>query len=155
MSRWTPAPTLALTAVLLAGLLGGCGGEDPEPASSEPTASEATTLELTVPAVGTGRCMPPSVENLQAQDTAFEGVVTAVGGGTATLDVTQSFKGEEVDAVTVAAPAGDLQDLVLAVDFEQGRTYLVSSLDGQVSVCGLSGPTGGLLDDLYQRAYAG
>lgn len=155
MSRWTPAPTLVITAVLLAGLLGACGGDDPEPTSTESTAAAATTLELTLPAAQTGRCMPPSVENLQAQDTAFEGVVTAVAGGTATIDVTQTFKGEEVDTVTVDVPDGDLQDLVLAVDFEQGQTYLVSSLDGQVSVCGLSGQADGLLDDLYQRAYAG
>lgn len=155
MSRWTPAPTLVMTAVLLVGLLGGCGGEDPEPTSSEPTTSEATTLELTVPAAQTGRCMPPSVENLQTQDTAFEGVVTAVAAGTATLDVTQTFKGKEVDTVTVVAPAGELQDLLLAVDFEQGQTYLVSSLEGQVSVCGLSGPTEELLTDLYQQAYTG
>lgn len=155
MSRWTPTPTLVLSAVLLAGLLGGCGGTDPEPASTDTTTSEETTLELTVPAAQAGRCMPPSVENLQAQDTAFEGVVTAVAGGTATLEVTQSFKGKEVDTVTVAAPSPDLQGLGLAVDFEQGRTYLVSSLDGQVSVCGLSGPGDGLLEDLYQQAYAG
>jgi hypothetical protein len=155
MSRWMPAPTLAVTAVLLAGLLGGCGSEDPEPAASESSSTDTSSLELTVPAAQTGRCMAPSVENLQAQDTAFEGVVTAVADGTATLDVTQSFKGKDVDTVTVAAPSQDLQDLVLAVDFEQGQTYLVSSLDGQVSVCGLSGATDGLLTDLYQQAYAG
>ena len=44
---------------------------------------------------------------------------------------------------------------MLAVDFQQGQTYLVSSLDGQVSVCGLSGPKDDLLAELYQQAYAG
>ena len=152
MSRWTPAPPLAVTAVLLAGLLGGCGGEDPEPAPGDAVSThEAASLQLTVPAARTGRCMVPSVANLQAQDTAFEGVVTAVTDGTATLDVTQSFKGEEVDTATVAAPS---QDLLLAVDFEEGQTYLVSSLDGEVSVCGLSARKDDLLADLYQQAYA-
>jgi hypothetical protein len=156
MSRWTPAPTLAVTAVLLAALLGGCGGDDPEPtpADANPT-QEPTALELTVPNAQTGRCMVPNVANLQAQDTAFEGVVTEVSDGAATLDVTQSFKGEEADTATVAAPSQDLQDLLLAVDFEEGQTYLVSSLDGQVSVCGLSARKDDLLADLYQQAYAG
>ncbi len=149
MSRWMMAPTLVAAAVLLAG----CGsGDDTTTSEGEPT-TDPTSLELTVPAAQTGRCMAPNVENLQAQDTAFEGVVTAVSDGTATLDVTQSFKGKKVDTVTVAAPSEDLQDLVLAVDFEQGQTYLVSSLDGQVSVCGLSGPTDGMLADLYQQAF--
>lgn len=159
MSRWRPVPTVvanrALLAGLLAGLLVGCAsGEDADP--SDPTPSAATTvLELTVPAAQTGRCMVPSVANLQAQDTAFEGVVTAVTDGTATLDVTQSFKGKQADTATVVAPSQDLQDLLLAVDFEEGQTYLVSSLDGEVSVCGLSARKDDLLADLYQQAYAG
>jgi hypothetical protein len=159
MSRWTSVPIVVvsrvLTAGLLAGLLVGCAsGEDAD--SGDPTPSAATTvLELTVTAAQTGRCMVPSVANLQAQDTAFEGVVTAVSDGTATLDVTQSFKGKQADTATVAAPSQDLQDLLLAVDFEEGQTYLVSSLDGQVSVCGLSARKDDLLADLYQQAYAG
>lgn len=151
MSRWTP--NLAATAVLLAGLLAGCGGAADTGDAAATT--EPTTLELTVPAAQTGRCMPPNVDNLKAQDTAFEGVVTAVADGTATLEVTESLKGADVDTVTVSAPSQDLQDLLLAVDFEEGGTYLVSSLDGEVSVCGLSGPRDDLLADLYQQAYRG
>ena len=158
MSRWTSVPTVAagrvLTAGLLAGLLVGCAsGEDADSGEQAPPA-ESATLELTVPAAPTGRCMVPNVANLQAQDTAFEGVVTAVSDGTATLDVTRSFKGEEADTATVAAPNQELQDLLLAVDFEEGQTYLVSSLDGEVSVCGLSARKDDLLTDLYQQAYA-
>lgn len=157
MSRWTPAPVLTVSAVLLGALLAGCGsGEDAGSPSSDPTATtEATALELTVPAAPAGRCMLPGVANLRAQDTAFEGVVTEVADGVATLDVTESWKGTQVDTVTVVAPSQDLQDVVLAVDFAQGQTYLVSSLDGRVSVCGLSGQKNDLLADLYQQAYAG
>ena len=149
MSRWTP--TLGATAVLLAGLLVGCGGA--ADTGDAATTTEPTTLELTVPAATTGRCMPPNVDNLKAQDTAFEGVVTAVADGTATLDVTESLKGADVDTATVAAPSADLQALLIAVDFQQGQTYLVSSLDGEVSVCGLSGPKDDLLAGLYAEAY--
>ena len=153
MSHWTSAPTLAVTAVLLGGLLAGCGAGD-DTAPSGDTSPAPSSLELTVPAAQTGRCMVPNIENLQAQDTAFEGVVTAVADGTATLDVTQSYKGEKAETAQVAAPATELQDLLLAVEFKQGQTYLVSSLDGQVSVCGLSAPKDELLADLYQQAYA-
>lgn len=149
MSRLTTAAALAATAVLLAG----CGGAADSGDSA--TTTEPTTLELTVPAAATGRCMPPNVDNLKAQDTAFEGVVTAVADGSATLEVTESLKGADVDTATVAAPSADLQDLLIAVDFQQGETYLVSSLDGEVSVCGLSGPKDDLLTGLYAEAYAG
>ncbi|MEO5662562.1 MAG: hypothetical protein ABIR39_04690 [Nocardioides sp.] len=153
MSRWT----LAATVVLVGGLLAGCGSAaDPEAGEGASTTTEPTTLELTVPAEAAGRCMPPNVDNLQAQDTAFEGVVTAVADGTATLDVTESLKGADgVGTATVAAPDADLQALLIAVDFQQGETYLVSSLDGEVSVCGLSGPKDDLLTGLYAEAYSG
>lgn len=159
MSRSMTAPPLASAAVLLAVLLAGCGGaaEDDRAAgaadNAAPTAS--ATLELTVPGAQAGRCMMPNVDNLQVQDTAFEGVVTGLADGTATLDVTQSFKGDEVETAVVTAPSQDLQDLLIAVDFEEGQTYLVSSLDGQVSLCGLSGPKDDQLAELYQQAYAG
>lgn len=141
--------------LLLALLLTSCGGSDD--AQSKPVEEPAptvSTLELTMGAATTGRCMLPSVENLQAQDTAIEGVVTEVTPEQATLDVAQSFKGDDVDTITVALPGEVLQDLALAVTFEVGQTYLVSSLDGQVSVCGLSGPKDELLTDLYEQAYA-
>ena len=162
MSRCTPAPTLAASRVLVAGLavvlvgvLAGCGSGAGDSTGDSTATTGTSSLELSVPAAQTGRCMAPNVDNLQAQDTAFEGVVTAVADGIATLEVTQSFKGKDVETVTVAAPSEDLQDLVLAVNFEQGETYLVSSLDGRVSVCGLSGPTDDLLLGLYQQAYTG
>ena len=99
--------------------------------------------------------MMPNVDNLKSQDTAFEGVVTTVADGAATLDVTESFKGAASTTATVSAPSQELQDLLIAVDFEEGQTYLVSSLEGQVSVCGLSGPKDDQLTELYQQAYAG
>lgn len=159
MLRLQTAPTLAAAAVLLTALLAGCGSDSPSTGDGTAASSESTTastsLDLTVPAAQAGRCMVPNVENLATQDTAFEGVVTAVADGSATLDVTNSFKGEDAATVVVAAPSQDLQDLLVAVEFEVGQTYLVSSLDGQVSLCGLSGPKDDQLSELYQQAYAG
>ncbi|UUZ57786.1 hypothetical protein [Nocardioides sp. B-3] len=148
----TTVAALAATAVLLAG----CGGSNEATGSSDGTTpTDGPNIELTVPAARAGRCMPPSVENLQARDTAFEGIVEEVSDGTATLLVPDGYKGVTTGTVTVSAPSQNLRDLLLAVDFEEGETYLVSSLDGRVSVCGLSGPRDDLLADLYQRAYRG
>ncbi|PUA81634.1 hypothetical protein [Nocardioides currus] len=153
--------SLAVLALLAAGVLVGCGADDAEPGPSDSTSTGATptagaaTLELTLPAAPAGRCMAPNVENLQAQDTAFEGVVTAVDDDMATLQVEQSFKGDDVQTVSVALPSQELADALLAVDFQVDQTYLVSSLDGQVSVCGLSAPKDDLLTGLYDEAYAG
>ena len=154
MSRLTTAPGLAALLAAAALSLAACGGNVAEKKSDEALPAEAPALELTVSAEPAGRCMMPNVDNLMAQDTAFEGVVTAVADGAATLDVTESYKGTSSTRATVSAPSQDLQDLLIAVDFQEGQTYLVSSLDGQVSVCGLSGPKDDQLAELYQQAYA-
>lgn len=152
MTRWTGVVTWVAGAALLAGC-GAGDGDDAGDAGQTSSTTETTSIELTVPAATGGRCMAPNVENLQAQDAAFEGTVTDMVDGTVTLDVSQTYTGPEVETVTVAAPSGDLAGLLPAVDFQQGETYLVSSLDGQVSLCGLSGSKGDLAD-LYQEAYA-
>ncbi|MCW2833280.1 MAG: hypothetical protein JWN68_1233 [Nocardioides sp.] len=152
MSRWTWVAAM----VASAGLLGGCGGAD-DTAADAPGAKETAeaSTELTLPPDSAGRCMPPSVENLRVQDTAFEGTVTAMTEQEATLEVSRTYAGTPASSVTVSVPGKDMSDLILAVDFQQGQTYLISSLDGQVSVCGLSGPKDALLEGLYQDAYAG
>jgi hypothetical protein len=137
MSRLTTAPALAALLAAAALTLAACGGDAADTPSDEAPSTEAATLELSVAATPAGRCMVPNVDNLKSQDTAFEGVVTSVAEGTATLDVTEAYKGTSSTTAAVSAPSQDLQDLLIAVDFEEGQTYLVSSLDGQVSLCGL------------------
>ena len=98
----------------------------------------------------------PSVELLRTQDTAFEGTVTEVGDGSATLDVDTWYAGEdETERVRVSTPSQEIVDLLLAVDFQEGGTYLVSASDGQVSLCGFSAVKDELLTGLYDEAYAG
>lgn len=147
MTRWH----MTVAALVAAGSLAGCGSYE---ADSAGTQAAPDPSRLTVPAAPAGRCMAPNVDSLRAQDSAFEGVVTEVTDGSATLDVVHTYKGEAVSTVEVAVPDPDLRDLVLAVGFEQGQTYLVSSSDGEVSVCGLSGPKDDMLADLYAEAYA-
>ena len=134
----------------------GNGSDAAADRSSAPTQTTQTASadpELTASPAGAGRCAMPSAEGLKTQDTAFAGTVSALADGTATLDVTHWYKGGDSDTVEVTAPSKQLQDLLLAVDFQQGQSYLVSAVDGQVSVCGMSGPQDEMLESMYAEAF--
>ena len=62
---------------------------------------------------------------------------------------------QQPDTVTVQAPSKDLQDLLMAVDFEEGRTYLVSATDTRVTLCGFTAEKTPELEALYDEAFAG
>lgn len=119
------------------------------------TTAGSTVTELSAPVAGSAKCMVPTARVLGAQPLAFEGTVQEVTDGQVVLDPTNFYAGEVTDLVTVSASTADLQALVGAVDFQVGRTYLVSASDGQVSVCGLSGPYTADLAALYQEAFPG
>jgi hypothetical protein len=152
--RTTALATTALGAVLL---LGACGQDvdGPDPSTEVTPVAPAdggkvTSLEATP---SDARCAVPSVELLRTQDTAFEGTVTEVGEGSATLDVEKWYAGEETEQVRVSTPSREIVDLLLAVDFQEGGTYLVSATDGQVSLCGLSAEKDELISGLYAEAW--
>jgi hypothetical protein len=131
----------------------GTGAGDASSASSaEPGGG---TLALTADASTAGKCAVPSAETLATFDTAFSGTVTAVGDGTATLSVDQWYAGDEAATVTVGSPSKDLQDLLLAVDFQEGRSYLVSATGGRVTLCGFTAEESPELQALYDEAFAG
>jgi len=170
MSRHRTTRLLPAVAAVLALALSGCGSDDPgaqdataEDAPSEATSSDAAveestttgTTELTVdPSAGAARCMVPNAETLATQTTAFEGTVTEVADGTATLEVDRWFEGAESEQVTVTAPGGDAPALLIAVEFEVGTTYLVSAVGDQVSLCGFSAEKSPELEALYTEAFA-
>ncbi len=160
---------LAAVVALVALTFVGCGS-DTEPAADPPSSSspeveapdtetgqgDASTTDLSVdPLIGASRCMAPNVPLLATQDTALEGTVTEIVDGTATLTVDHWFKGVESETVTVSAPSGTEQELLQAVDFREGQTYLISSTDGQLSVCGMSAPKDDILTKLYEQAFPG
>lgn len=145
--------------------LSACGGADDSAASdtaADSTASsstpDATTetgpLALTADGSVAAKCAMPSAETLATFDTAFAGTVTSLDGGTATLSVDQWYAGDAGDTVTVESPSKDLQDLLLAVDFEQGKTYLVSATDTRVTLCGFTAEKSPELQALYDEAFA-
>lgn len=118
-------------------------------------AADSTVTELSAPVASGARCMVPSAEVLAQQTLAFEGTVREVTDGKVVLDPAKFYAGDVTDLVTVSASTADLQALIGAVDFREGGTYLVSATDGQVSVCGLSGPRSAELAALYQEAFPG
>lgn len=161
-------------AVLALGALSACGSssDDAEQPASAPTsdstaadggssdgaASDSTaggTLSLTADGAAAGKCAVPSPDVLSGFDTAFAGTVTSVEGGTATLSVDQWFTAGDAATVTVDAPSKDMQDLLMAVDFQEGSSYLVSASDGRVTLCGFTGADTPELQSLYDQAFAG
>ena len=173
LSRPRTTRLLPAAIAVLALTLSACGSEDAaddggsaseaatssETATSEsPTEAPAEPTALTVDGAATaGKCMVPTAETLANQTTAFEGTVTAVQGGTATLQVDRWFtdpaSGEASEQVTVAAPGQDMQALLVAVDFQVGTTYLVSATGDQVSLCGFSAEKTPELEAMYAEAF--
>lgn len=155
------ARAAALTLVSVVALAA-CGAQDDgESPGTDPQASDKTSqpssLELTAePPASGSRCAMPSPELLATSDAAFEGTVTELGDGTASLSVSQWFRGPESEPadVTVTTPSAQIKDLLLAVDFTQGETYLVSATDGKVNVCGLSAASNGELAAMYREAFS-
>lgn len=150
-------PALAATLVLA---LAGCGSEDDTTATDGASPSESTSesgssepLALIADGSTAGKCAMPSAEVLSTFDTAFEGTVTSVGDGTATLEVDQWYAGGEASTVTVEAPGGSLDDLLMAVDFQEGQAYLVSADGDRVTLCGFTAETSPELEAMYAEAF--
>ncbi len=157
-----PVPA-ALGLLAAAGVLAGCAGpvrgtvEATDDAPRSPVASATATagaaLVLDVPAAAPGRCRPPDVALLRRQDVALRGEVTAVDGRAVTLAVDHWFRGGPGEVVEVDAAPDALRDLLLAPDLEVGTSHLLAARDGEVVVCGASGPAAPALVRLYERAY--
>jgi len=131
-------------------------GTDPAPptAGNEPSVSEPTVTDLTMPAAAAGRCMIPNAQLLQSAAYAFDGTVTAIDRGLVTLEVDQWFAGGETDVVEVDQSSADLNALILAPMFREDQRFLVAGTqDGSVMVCGFSGPHSADLAALYAKAF--
>ena len=149
--------------VLAIGGLAACGGDDAAENGSEETTSSSDTgsgtasdtLALTADPAAAGKCAVPSAEVLATFDTAFAGTVTSLEDGTATLEVDEWYAGDEASTVTVQSPTKDLADLLMAVEFEQGKSYLVSADGDRVTLCGFTAEQGPELQAMYDEAFAG
>lgn len=161
MSRHRTMRLLPAALAALALTLGGCGSSDEgddtaaDGARETPSATSgaAGPTTLTVDAAGAGRCMVPNAEALATQTTAFEGTVVELADGTATLEVEHWYAGDGSDRVTVTEPDHGLERQLQAVDFREGRTYLVSAVGDRVSLCGFTAEKTPELEALYAAAF--
>ena len=152
------AAALVIAGVAALALMGPLGGDatDPPPIAGGPETSAApapTVTRLSAPTEQPGRCMVPNARVLSQQTVAFEGVVESVDGNTVVLVPTTFYAGDRADRVEVAAPGEELTFLLGEVPFEEGGTYLVAANDGQVVLCGFSGPATPQLERLYSQAF--
>ena len=118
---------------------------------SPPAAQESVTqLGFTPPG---GRCQVPNVGVLKEQTVAFRGTLVSVVGGTATFDVTHWYRGGPTDTAKITATPSNLATLVQAADLTARGEYLVTASGGTVLACAFTGPAGGHLQTLYDRAF--
>ena len=127
-------------------------------AGPEPSASTGAggVTELRAPGAGatTGRCLPPSADVLSGAAVAFDGTVEGIKDDLVTLQATHWYAGSPTDLVTVKGPSEELQQLLVAVDFQDGGRYLVAASDGgRVMVCGFSDEFSPRLERLYDQAF--
>ena len=162
MSRLRTSRLLLPAAVAsLALVLTGCGSDEPEPAGGAgetptSTGSAGGTLALTADGSAAGKCAMPNAATLSGFDTAFAGTVTSLDDGTATLSVEEWYAGGDgASTVTVNAPNESLGDLLMAVDFREGRTYLVSADGERVTLCGFTAERTPELQAVYDEAFGG
>jgi len=160
------SPLTWLVAAAAAALIAGVGvfgllnndRESSEVPSAGPNAPASTAPSITVLAAGAptqGRCMVPNADLLANAQVAFSGSVDQVADDVVTLTPDRFYAGEVTDVVEVRSAPAMLQALVGAVDFQPGQRYLVAANDGEVMVCGFSGPFADGLESLYVAAFPG
>ncbi len=144
------AAAAVAVAVSLSGVLAG----DPAPT---PPVAQRPGLTVSVPVTDpvSSMCIQLSPELLAPAQYAFDGVVTALDGGTATLTPSRWYAGERAGTVAVTVPPEVQTALVGAPSFELGKRYLVAGGDGQVGLCGMSDAYSPELEALYRAAFSG
>jgi hypothetical protein len=127
------------------------GASSPDVAASP----DEDAVELTVGAEDTlASCMALTPELLRDVPLAFAGTVTTVEGEHATLTVDEWFVGGDATTVRVFAPDG-FEALIGSIDFQEGKSFLVSAYDGVVNYCGFSGEETPELRAVYDAAFGG
>lgn len=106
-------------------------GDDPAPTSvSFSLAASDPLMQM---------CLPVSEQQPTAEASAFRGTVVDITADSVTLDVTNWYQNGDADQVVIST-AGMPTAALDGVDFVQGGDYLITAGDGQVGVCGVSGP---------------
>jgi hypothetical protein len=85
---------------------------------------------------------------------AFAGIVSRVDAAGVTMDVDRWYTttGEQADVVTLTAGT-DVSVALDGVEFVDGQCYLVTVLNGEVQICGISAPATPGPEALYDQWY--
>lgn len=148
---WLVATVAGLVLLAVGGywLAGADDADDPDASQSE---AAPTVTRLDAPTAA-GRCMVITADLLRNQTLAFDGSVTGIADGVATLEVTTWYAGGDTDVVEVNAPAADLTTVIGTPQFEVGERYLVAATDEKVAACGMSATYSDELAALYTEAF--
>jgi hypothetical protein len=93
-------------------------------------------------------CLAVSEYQPDASVGGFRGTVSEVGADTVTFDVAKWYRGGDADQVVLSVK--DMPMVALdGVEFQQGGDYLVAVMNGEVLICGLSGPYDATLAGYY------
>lgn len=112
-----------------------------------------SVLALGAPAGVAGRCMVPTAESLGRMDTALDGTVAEVSGDVVRLEVAQWYAGGEADVVELDNPDELARLLGGVAEFAPGQRYLVSAVDGTVTLCGFTAPWSPEREQLFEEAF--
>ena len=143
---WLGAFAAAAVVLVVGGVLlanRGGGSDDQAVAFQLPGADAAMQM-----------CLPVTdyVPDPAAQ--AFAGTVAAVDAAGVTMDVDRWYTttGEQADVVTLTGGT-DVSVALDGVEFVEGQSYLVTVLNGEVQICGVSAPASPELEGLYDQWY--
>jgi hypothetical protein len=151
-SRWRRPAVLigaaaSVVAVVIAAVVIAGGDSSTKPKS---------TLALQAPGGGvTSSCIVFDVAVLRQAPVAFAGTATDVGADTVTLDVDHWYKGGSAEQVTISNPTGATAGAVAldGIEFAEGERYLITATEGNVNLCGFSGPASAELEQAFTEAF--
>jgi hypothetical protein len=146
---WAGAAAAAVAVVAVVGVI--VANRD---GSDEPTAAPAT---FQLPGTGgptMSSCLPVTDFTPDPTSQAFAGTVTATEANTVTLEVDRWYTGDAGQPGVVVLAAGtDVPVALDGVEFVVGERYLVTTLAGEVLICGISAPATPDLEALYAEWY--
>jgi hypothetical protein len=122
--------------------------------STPPAAIPAASFQLPGADASMQMCLAVTEYIPDPAAEAFAGTVTAIDGTTVTMDVDRWYTGtgEQADVVNLTGGT-DVSVALDGVEFVVGQRYLVTAVNGEVQICGVSAPAAPDLEALYGQWY--
>lgn len=155
-SRWLLIVPVAAAAAVAAVVIGVRGSDDGDGSADIKDAAVATNevgsvTELSFASGASAKCLRPTPASAASQTVAFEGIVTEVADGKVSLRPTRFYTGTETSRVVINEPDRGMSEA--PAEFVVGESFVVGARDGEVSICGLTGPADADILALYEAAF--